>query len=146
MLNVSPIILFSEIAQQLRTKEGPRKILLFFTIVVKNNKLKQLRKLFYLHNSPVLTLLVNINITRTRSLSSLWLAQNFRQTNIVVVVVKYRSWFCVHYSPKINILNCYSLFDIFSKMCLVFCLTSKINIKSWMYQRETPSEVIKNHK
>ena len=63
VLNVSPIILFSEIAQQLRTKEGPRKILLFFTIVVKNNKLKQLRKLFYLHNSPVLTLLVNINIS-----------------------------------------------------------------------------------
>ena len=37
-----PIILFSKIAQQLRTKEGKRKILLFFTIVVKNNKLKQL--------------------------------------------------------------------------------------------------------
>ena len=72
VLNILPIILFSKIAQQLRTKEGPRKILLFFTIVVKNNKLKQLRKLFYLHNSPVLTLLVNINI----STCSLYLTRN----------------------------------------------------------------------
>ena len=40
VLNVLPIILFSEIAQQLRTKEGRRKILLFFTIVVEKQQTK----------------------------------------------------------------------------------------------------------
>ena len=45
VLNILPIILFSKIAQQRRTKEGRRKILLFFTIVVENNKLKQVCKL-----------------------------------------------------------------------------------------------------